>query len=107
MKEKILRIVNHYGLINQLKKLNEEVYELIEAETEAYYTLNTTNYEKLIDHILEEYADVLHVLEQHRLYWELSLEDVKEILKYKVERTNKGIDEELLRSTEGTGDSKS
>lgn len=103
MKEKTLRIINHYGLINQLKKLNEEVYELIEAETEAYYTLNTTNYEKLIDHILEEYADVQTVLEQHRLYWELSLEDAKEILNYKVERTNKEIDEELLRSTERTG----
>lgn len=94
MKDKILRIINHYGLINQLKKLNEEIFELIDAEYEMYYTLNANNYERLINHIIEEYGDVQHVLEQHRLYWQISLDDVKEVIKYKNKRTNDEIDNE-------------
>ena len=31
MKEDLLKIISNYGTINQLKKLNEECYELIEA----------------------------------------------------------------------------
>lgn len=30
MKNKILYIINHYGIKHQLKKFNEESYELIE-----------------------------------------------------------------------------
>lgn len=96
MKDKLRRIINHYGLINQKLKLLEEVGELLEAESELYYSSNlSNNYERLINHILEEYSDVQTVLEQHRLYWELALEDIKEVMIYKVNRTNKEIDEEL------------
>lgn len=102
-----MKIINHYGLIHQLKKLNEEVFELIDAEYEMYYTLNSTNYERLIDHIVEEYADVQNVLEEHRLYWELALEDIRKVQEYKVDRTSKEMkDEELLRSTTRTRISK-
>lgn len=101
MEEKILRIINHYGLINQKLKLLEEVGELLEAESEMYYGADlSNNYERLINHILEEYTDVQVVLEQHRLYWKLVLEDIKEVFEYKVDRTNGEIDEELLRPTE-------
>ena len=31
MQEELLKIINHYGVDNQLKKINEEVFELIEA----------------------------------------------------------------------------
>ena len=31
MKNNLLKIINHYGISNQLKKLSEEIFELQEA----------------------------------------------------------------------------
>lgn len=96
----VKRIIYHYGLINQKRKLLEEVGELLEAEAELYYASDlSNNYQRLIEHVLEEYTDVQVVLEQHRLYWGLALEDIRKVFEYKVDRTNGEINEELLRPT--------
>ena len=51
MKEDLLKIINHYGLNNQLKYIHSEYYELDEAIWD--YIMYQDR-----DHIAEEIADV-------------------------------------------------
>lgn len=85
----LMKVINHFGLSNQLKKLNEEVFELIEA------ILIDTGDEESLNHIKEEYADVSLVLNQIKEYFEIGYaEDVLPRMSYKLERTLKLIEEE-------------
>lgn len=81
MKEKLLKIIGHYGFDNQIKKLNEEVFELIEA---LFLDLR----------VAEELADVLVMLEQFRLCYGISEEELKKIMEEKVDRQLNRIREE-------------
>ena len=106
---KLLKIIYHYGLENQKRKLTEEVYELLDAEAEMQYSsINfANNYEKLLDHITEEIADCYVLLEQHRKYWDIDVNDVERVFEYKINRTLKEMeDEKLLRPTTRVRDSK-
>lgn len=76
MDKKILEIINHYGVKNQLKKLSEEIYELQEA-----ILLNDSR-----EHIVEEFADVNVLLEQIMVFYDLKPEDLVEEMKYKINR---------------------
>ena len=91
MKEDILKIINHYGFRNQLKKLNEECYELIEAVIDymddgARCTLK--------EHIAEEIADCMVLLEQFRLYYDIPTEKIRKVMEYKVKRQIERIENE-------------
>jgi len=79
-----LKIINHYGVNNQLKKLNEEIYELTEAILENH--ANT--------HIVEEFADVLVLLEQIRQKYNIDIENVTNCMKYKVKRQLQRVENE-------------
>lgn len=79
MKEKLLRIIRHYGLRNQLRKLNEEVFELIEAIRDTRFYLSK-------NHIEEEFADVMVLLSQIKHFYNLDSEKIKEIMDYKINR---------------------
>lgn len=70
------KIIEHYGVNNQLKKLTEEVYELQESILEQHNT----------EHVLEEYADVEVILEQIKQYFKLDDEKIELIKDYKVAR---------------------
>lgn len=70
------KIIEHYGVNNQLKKLTEEVYELQESILEQHN----------IEHILEEYADVEVILEQIKQYFKLDDDKIDLIKDYKVAR---------------------
>ena len=96
-------IINHYGLKAQLKKLNEEVYELSEAiiEYEQEQSLKDLLDIKIVDsdvakkeHIKEELADVLVMFEQFRLYYDIPLEDVKQTGIRKINRQIRRMGEE-------------
>lgn len=94
MKNKLLQIINHYGIENQLKKLNEESFELIEAIThfryvEVYKGTHACKYH--YKHIKEEIADNLVLLSQFILYYEINLDEIEEIFKQKVDRQLKRI----------------
>lgn len=104
MKEKLLKIVTHYGLENQKRKLVEEVYELLDALAELNYnSMNfSNNLQKMLEHVTEEIADVQVMLEQIKVYWSIEPEDIQRVMEYKINRTLGGIDEELLRSTTRT-----
>lgn len=70
------KIIEHYGINNQLKKLSEEVYELQESILEQHNT----------EHVLEEYADVEVILEQIKQYFKLDDDKIELIKDYKVAR---------------------
>lgn len=92
MEDKLLQIINHYGVYNQLRKFNEEAFELQEAIVSEKLKDNIQNTRPLYDivesrkHIAEEIADCYVMLEQFRLYYAIPKEKIKEIIKYKIDR---------------------
>lgn len=83
MKEKLLKIINHYGILKQLKYFQSEVFELNEAIINAE---NEYSMLKNIGNIAEEIADVMVMLEQFKLYYEISSEEITKIFWSKVDR---------------------
>lgn len=69
-------IINHYGYENQLKKLIEELREL--EEVILYHRYDE-------EHIKEEMADVLNLIEQISVFQGWS-EDINEIKEFKINR---------------------
>ena len=97
MEEKLLKIINHYGVNNQQRKLQEEVFELNEAiitcecdEYNYYEEVEKSNKK----HIAEEIADVMVMLEQFKLYYDISSEEITNIFWSKVDRQLKRIEKE-------------
>lgn len=108
MKNKLLTIVNHYGIRKQLKYFQSEVFELTEAVIEKeitdehllssiaealnyyFYKIGSTKR----DHVAEEIADVLVMLEQIRLYYGIDTNEIKEVMEYKVDRQLQRIEDE-------------
>ena len=105
MEEELLKIINHYGLLPQLKHFNSEVYELNEAIIQANMYdefikadigVSKHNREYFIKHITEEIVDVLVMLFQFILYYDIKIEsDMSEIMTQKIERQLKRIEEEV------------
>lgn len=99
--QRYLDIINHFGLKNQLKKLNEETYELIEAineyesllfENEVYnnpYSEKELNIYR--DCLVDELSDVLLLLTQVVAKYAISKYEVDEHMDIKLERTEKRI----------------
>lgn len=96
MKEKLLKIINNYGTRNQLKYLYTELYEFTEAIIE-YEEDENGNIRTQLNHIQEEFADLMVMLEQFKAYYNLSNEDIMETMEYKIERQLKRIEEENKR----------
>ncbi len=96
MREKLLKIINNYGTRNQLKHLYTELYEFTEAIIE-YEEDENGNIRTQLNHIQEEFADLMVMLEQFKAYYNLSNEDIMETMKYKIERQLKRIEEENKR----------
>lgn len=96
MREKLLKIINNYGTRNQLKYLYTELYEFTEAIIE-YEEDENGNIRTQLNHIQEEFADLMVMLEQFKAYYNLSNEDIMETMKYKIERQLKRIEEENKR----------
>lgn len=95
MEEKLLKIINTYGVMPQLKYFQSEIFELNEAiiryeelqekalaELDCYPEWND-EYKK---HIVEEIADVTVMLKQFQYYYGIEDKEIEEVMKYKVER---------------------
>ena len=91
MEEKLLKIISFYGVRPQLKHFQSEVFELNEAILDFD---SGKNYAYGIEHITEEIADVMVMLEQFKLYYNISSEEITEIFWSKVDRQLKRIEEE-------------
>lgn len=99
MKEDVLKIINHYGVMPQLKYFQSEVFELNEAiikkEEDYQFSETTVRMDKEnIKHIAEEIADVMVMLEQFRLYYDISDMTVKDIMVNKIDRQLERISNE-------------
>lgn len=111
MKEDLLQIIEHYGILPQLKYFQSEVFELNEAvlEKEKQGTLEKiiegvsssiikacgSNYKDVnIEHIEEEIADVLVMLKQIQYFYKISDEEIEETMKFKIARQLNRIGEE-------------
>ena len=84
MKNKLLQIINHYGLDKQLKYIHSEYFELDEAIISG---------DKPI-HIAEEIADIQVMLKQFQYYYEIEDSEVEQIMAEKIDRQIKRIESE-------------
>ena len=98
--EKLLKIINHYGVNHQQRKLQEEIFELQEAITthelkkSVEYEIPLTEIIGTKEHITEELADCLVVLFQFKEYYEIDKKDIIKVMNEKIDRTIKGMEEE-------------
>ena len=91
MKNKLLKIIQHYGIENQLRKFNEESYELTQA-IDRFEQLRSMHGNKVrYNNIKAEIADNFVLISQFILYYDLSLDEIFDIYKFKVDRQIKRI----------------
>lgn len=104
MEEKLLKIINNYGLLTQLKYFQTEVFELNQAiiEYEDEQSLKELLNIKMVDsdiskkkHITEEVADVLVMLLQFVYYYNIDPSEINKVIDYKIERQLNRIDGEI------------
>lgn len=105
--QRYLDIINHFGLRSQMKKLNEETYELLEAidnyedlifeneTTDNSYTVEELNIFR--DHIVEEMSDVLILLSQFICKYDIKEHEVNTCMDYKLKRTEDRIKSNYYR----------
>lgn len=90
MREELLKIINHYGIDNQQRKLEEEVFELQQAINTYELQKNKIPLSELIaikEHLEEEVGDVLNVLEQFVYKYELDRQRIVINRITKIDRT--------------------
>lgn len=103
LKDKLLKIINNYGAISQLKYLQSEVFELNEAiinhelKETVEYEIPLTELVGSKEHIEEEFADVMVMLEQFKAYYDLDNDRIIEIMNNKVDRQLERINDEQTR----------
>jgi NTP pyrophosphatase (non-canonical NTP hydrolase) len=93
MKEDLLKIIKHYGVNNQQRKLEEEIFEL--QESIIKYELDETGLETK-KHIEEEFADVCVILEQFKAYYNLDNKKIVDIMQTKIARQLRRIENENI-----------
>lgn len=98
MKEDLLKIIKHYGEEKQLKYIHSEYFELDEAiidykYVEVYKGSPAEKYHK--EHIAEEIADIMVMLKQFQYLYEISDNEIENIMKFKIERQLERIEEEM------------
>ena len=100
MKVDLLKIIKHYGINSQQRKLEEEVFELQEAITthelkqSVEYDIPLTEIVGTKEHITTEIADVLVLLGQIIHYYDIEVSDIEKNIEYKIMRQIKRIQKE-------------
>lgn len=103
MKEHLIKIINHYGIEHQLRKFQEEVFELNEAiithelKKSVEYEIPLTEIIGTREHITEEIADVFNLVEQFMYFYNIDIQDVIEIKHKKIHRQLERIENEQRR----------
>ena len=96
MKEDLLKIIEHFCIRNQLKKFNEECYELEEAildyQTEIAYFDEDAMALSIKRHIAEEIADVCVILRQFMEIYNITQDEISERMANKINRTLERIE---------------
>lgn len=100
MEQKLLKIIQRYGVNHQLRKFNEECFELEEAiinymNYEDYLPDADEDYKKYLkEHITEELADVCVMLHQFKLYYDIKPYEIYRVMEQKIERQLTRMEEE-------------
>ena len=96
MEEDLLKIINHYGIGNQLKYIHSEYFELDEAiiEFEKASEWTPSMVENCKNHIAEEIADVMVMLKQFQYYYDISNEHIEKIMREKIKRQLERIEKD-------------
>ena len=103
MKEYLIKIINHYGIEQQLRKFQEEVFELNEAiithelKKSVEYEIPLTEIIGTREHIAEEIADVFNLVEQFMYFYNIDIQDVIEIKHKKIHKQLERIENEQRR----------
>lgn len=87
MIERANKVISKFGLKNQIKKFNEESYELQEALIKANTLSLISDIDDLKEDITSEIADVLFLLIQFIEYFDIKDFDILNNLVFKSERT--------------------
>ena len=101
MKEDLLKIISHYGVNAQQRQLAEEVFELQEAiithelKNSVSYEIPLTEIVETKEHIAEEIADVMVLLNQFKAYYRIPNETVLVFMRGKVNRQLERIKNEV------------
>lgn len=87
-----LDVIEYFGVRNQMKKLNEECFEFLEAvdnyEDElAFHLTDRVGENMLRDHVVEEMGDILTILTQFIEKYEISQEELDPYMDFKLQRT--------------------
>lgn len=104
MKDKLLaknleKIIDHFGINNQLRKFNEECFELIEAIVKSEYPAiakdKKPEYLKDLEkeHIAEEIADCMVLLNQFIRKYNIDTSTIQKLFEEKISRTIKRIED--------------
>lgn len=102
MKDDLLKIINHYGINNQLKYIHSEYFELDEAILrELEISFNSEGdfgdrcaLKKAKEHIAEELSDCFVMLKQFQYYYDIEDSEIEKIMVEKIDRQLKRIEEE-------------
>lgn len=100
-KKDFLKIIDYYGLFEQLKYFQSEVYELNEAII-RYDEAGNNNFDgksdkdlnEMKNHVAEEISDVLVMLKHFQYTFGFKDEKINEIVDYKVKRQLERIKDE-------------
>lgn len=97
MNDRCLNIINHFGVRNQMKKLHEEVFELLEAidtyEDGITFEVDYSTLNILRDCMVDELGDVMLLLKQFIAKYEINDTELQLHLDYKLNRTEERIKE--------------
>lgn len=96
MEQDLLKIINNYGINNQLRKFTEEYFELTEAiinaENNRLIGISNEPSKIAIENITQEIADCMVLIEQFKLYYGITSEEITNIFWNKVARTLERIE---------------
>ena len=98
MKKELIKIISSFGVLSQLKYFQSEVFELNEAiithelKKSVEYEIPLTEIVGTKEHITEEIADVMVMLEQFKLYYNIGNMEIAKIMKNKINRTLERIE---------------
>ena len=97
MKEDLLKIIKHYGVNAQQRQFNEETFELQEAiiEYENSGCYDEEDSVEFVNHIAEEIADVMIMLNQFKAYYGIPNETILVFMRGKVNRQLERIKNEV------------
>jgi len=102
LQDKLLKIINHYGVMKQLKYIHTEYFELDEAIIDYLSSGFDFNYDEEAKHIYDEYiyhiaeeiADVMVMLKQFQYNYGIVDECIEKIMNEKIDRQLERIENE-------------